>query len=87
MSVILGIIIITMVITLIPGLGSSMNNNTDTIASVGGQDISVSEVQRQLNQAMRGQSSPEVLRGLYARQVLDQMIFQRALEVEAQRLG
>ncbi len=36
---------------------------------------------------MRGQNIPPMLKGMYAKQVLDQMIFQRALEVEAQRLG
>ncbi|MGB0037000.1 MAG: peptidyl-prolyl cis-trans isomerase, partial [Candidatus Acidiferrales bacterium] len=89
MGIILVMICASMLLYLIPGLnsGSADGSSQTVVASVGGQDISVSEVQRQLNQAMRGQSIPEVLRGLYARQVLDQMIFQRALEVEAQRLG
>jgi peptidyl-prolyl cis-trans isomerase D len=44
-------------------------------------------VQQQLAQQTRQQSIPEAMRGIYARQILDQMIFQRALGVEAQRLG
>jgi peptidyl-prolyl cis-trans isomerase D len=89
MTVILALICLSMVITLIPGLysGSAGAKSPDSVASVGGQDISVLEVQRQLNQVSRGQSIPPMLKGLYAKQVLDQMVFQRALELEAQRLG
>jgi peptidyl-prolyl cis-trans isomerase D len=87
MGVILVLISGAMVLTLIPGPVGSIGNSPDTVASVGGQDISVVDVQRQLDQSMRGQSIPEVLRGLYAKQILEQMIFQRALDLEAQRLG
>jgi peptidyl-prolyl cis-trans isomerase D len=88
MFVLLGLISASMVITLVPGLvGSSMTTSPDTVATVGGQDISLLEVQRQLTLALRGQNVPEVLKGLYAKQMLDQMVFSRALELEAQRLG
>jgi len=89
MTVILTLICLSMVITLIPGLysGSAGANSPDTVASVGGQDITVVEVQRQLNQVSRGQAIPPMLKGLYAKQILDQLVFQRALELEAQRLG
>ena len=88
MWVLLILISVSMVITLVPGLvGGSTTNSPDTVASVGGQDISVLEVQRHLNMVLHGQNVPEMLKGLYAKQVLDQMIFSRALDLEAQRLG
>lgn len=88
MIVLLVLISVSMVITLVPGLvGGSMTTNPDTVASVGGQDISVLDVQRQLNTVLHGQAVPEMLKGLYAKQVLDQMILTHALELEAQRLG
>lgn len=87
MSVLLGFICLSMLTYLIPGMGGAMNNNPDTVASVGGQDISVLDVQRQLNTVLHGQTVPEMLKGLYAKQVLDQMILTRSLELEAQRLG
>jgi peptidyl-prolyl cis-trans isomerase D len=88
MWVLLILISISMVITLVPGLvGGSTTNSPDTVASVGGQDISVFEVQRHLNMVLHGQNVPEMLKGLYAKQVLDQIIFSRALDLEAQRLG
>jgi peptidyl-prolyl cis-trans isomerase D len=89
MSVILVLICASMLLYLIPGLntGSASGPNADVVATVGGQDITVVEVQRQLSQAMRGQNIPDMLRGLYAQQILDQLVFQRALEVEGDRLG
>ena len=88
MWVLLILISVSMVITLVPGLvGGSTTNSPDTVASVGGQDISVFDVQRHLNMVLHGQNVPEMLKGLYAKQVLDQMIFSRALDLEAQRLG
>jgi peptidyl-prolyl cis-trans isomerase D len=89
MTVILVVICVSMVITLIPGLmsGSIMSSSPDTVATVNGQDITIVNVQQQLAQTTRQQSIPEAMRGIYARQILDQMIFQRALGVEADRLG
>lgn len=88
MWVLLILISVSMVITLVPGLvGGSTTNSPDTVASVGGQDISVFDVQRHLNMVLHGQNVPEMLKGLYAKQVLDQIIFSRALDLEAQRLG
>jgi peptidyl-prolyl cis-trans isomerase D len=88
MSVLLGIICLSMLTYLIPGLGSStFNNSPDAIATVGGRDITALEVTQQLSLATRGQSIPDALKGFYAKQVLDQLVFKRALEMEAERLG
>jgi peptidyl-prolyl cis-trans isomerase D len=89
MGIILGLIIVSMVITLIPGLmnGTTGGDAPDAIASVGGQSISVVDFQQEFDQVTRSQAIPPMLRGAYSKQVLDQMIFQRALEFEADRLG
>jgi peptidyl-prolyl cis-trans isomerase D len=88
MTVILVVICLSMVITLIPGLlNSSATGSPDAVATVGGTDISSIDVQRQLNQVTHGQNIPPMLKGMYTKQVLDQMVFQHALELEAQRLG
>jgi len=89
MTVILVVICVSMVVTLVPGLvgGAVGTSNPDTIASVAGQDISLVDVERQLNQMTQNQSVPAMLKGLYAKQLLDQMVFQDALTVEATRLG
>jgi peptidyl-prolyl cis-trans isomerase D len=88
MSILLGIICLSMLTYLIPGLGSaSFNNNPDAVATVNGEPITAIDVQRQLNTALHGQSVPDVLKSMYAKQVLDQLIFKRALALEADRLG
>jgi len=89
MGVILGIIIVTMVVTLIPGLlsGTTGASSPDAVATVGGQSITVSDFQQQFDQATRNQTIPPMLRGAYAKQILDQMIFQHALEYEADQMG
>jgi hypothetical protein len=40
-----------------------------------------------MTQVMRGQTMPGMVKMTYAKPFLDQMIFQRALDLEAQRLG
>jgi peptidyl-prolyl cis-trans isomerase D len=89
MAIILGLIIVSMVVTLVPGLmsGTMNGNNPDTVATVGGQDITIADVQRQLNTATQGQAIPPMMKRFYARQVFDEMVFDRVLSVEAQRLG
>ena len=88
MSVLLGIVCLSMLTYLIPGMGSAaFTNSPDAVATVGGEQISAIDVQRQLNTALHGQSIPEIYKGIYAKQVLQQMIFTRALALEADRLG
>jgi peptidyl-prolyl cis-trans isomerase D len=88
MGILLGIVCLSMLTYLIPGLANAtFNDSPDSVATVGGKDITAIEVQQQLNLATRGQSVPDALKGFYAKQVLDQMVFKQALEVEAQRLG
>ncbi len=91
MGVILVLICVSMVITLIPGLfsgaASDSASNPDAAAIIGGQAVTASDVQQRLDQMSRGQTIPAMMRGLYAREVLDQMIFQRAMDYEAQQLS
>jgi peptidyl-prolyl cis-trans isomerase D len=89
MSVILLLICASMLLYLIPGLnnGAAGGASAATVATVGGQEITLTDVQRLLNQQMRNQSIPPLLRGFYAQEILNQLIFIRALELEADRLG
>jgi peptidyl-prolyl cis-trans isomerase D len=87
LGVLLSLICLAMVITLVPGPVGSLSNSPDVVANVGGQDITMIEVRRQLDQITRNQSIPPMLKGFYARRIMDDMIFERALELEAKRLG
>lgn len=88
MGVILVLICVSMVVTLIPGLMSGTGaSSPDAIATIAGQSITAVDFQQQFDQATRSQSIPTMLRSAYAKQILDQMIFQRALEYEADQMG
>ena len=87
LGVLLLLICLAMVITLVPGPVGSFSNSPDVVANVAGQEITLMEVRRQLDQRTRDQTIPSILKGFYAQQILDQMIFERALELEATRLG
>jgi len=89
MGVILGLIIISMVVTLIPGLmsGTIGASSPDAVATIAGDSITVADFQQEFDQVTRNQTIPPMMRSAYAKQLLDQMIFERALEYEAGRLG
>lgn len=89
LGAVLVLICVAMALTLAPvgGIGGSSTGSPNAVATVGGQDISVMAVRQQFAQQTRGQNIPQVMQGLYIHQVLDQMIFKRLLDMEADRLG
>lgn len=86
---VLVVICVSMVLMMTPvgGIGGTSTGSPDAVVTVGGQDISVIDVRQQFAAQTRGQNVPQVMQGLYMRQVLDQMVFQRLLDLEADRLG
>jgi peptidyl-prolyl cis-trans isomerase D len=89
MTIFLGLICLSMLTYLIPGLfsGPVGGASPDAIASINGHEITVDDFQREFNQATQNQTIPAMMRNIYAQQILDQMIFQQALDYEATRLG
>ncbi|MGH9864680.1 MAG: peptidyl-prolyl cis-trans isomerase [Candidatus Acidiferrales bacterium] len=78
-----------MVLTMAPisPVGNAGTGSPDAVATIGGQNITAIDVRQQYDQQTRGQTVPPVLQGLYMRQILDQMVFKRLLDLEADRLG
>ncbi|HXW17319.1 MAG TPA: peptidyl-prolyl cis-trans isomerase [Candidatus Acidoferrales bacterium] len=90
MGVILSLICLAMVITLVPGLipGTTTGmTSPDSVARVGSEQITRQDVQELLNRELRGQQLPPSFKSLYAKQVLDQLILEKALDLEGQRIG
>ncbi len=91
MGVILVLICVSMVVTLVPGLMSGPStdaNSPDAIASVAGQPITVVEFQQRFDQMLNnGNQIPQMMRPIYAKQLLNDMVFQQALDYEAAQLG
>ncbi len=86
-GVIIGILALSMLLYLVPQGTNTAESSTDVVAKVGDQSITLAEIHDRLNQIRRGNQIPTQLEGLYARQILSQMVFQKEVEYEAKRLG
>jgi peptidyl-prolyl cis-trans isomerase D len=84
---VVGLIGLMMVITLAPGPVGDVGEARDTIAQIGREALTVTDVRLQLAKIERRQPIPRALLPFYTRQVVDQMVFERLLEIEARRLG
>ena len=87
LGVVLGVLAISMLLYLVPQPGGNEISGADVVAQVGNRTITTSDVQTQLNRISRNGQIPRGILPLYARQTLDQLIFERSLELEADRLG
>ncbi len=88
-GIFVGLIGISMLLYLVPqgpGTGSEADAS-DVVAKVGNQTVSLADVRQQLSEIQRRNQVPKALEGLYARQILNQLVFTKEIEFEAQRLG
>jgi len=86
LGVVVGILGIGMLLYLVPQ-GTNDINAADTVATVGDQAISVIDVQNQLAKSTRGSQIPPALVGIYNQQALDQLVDEKMLALEANRMG
>jgi peptidyl-prolyl cis-trans isomerase D len=82
------LVAISMVVTLIPGWGSSSGDRQDTIiAQIGKETITTREVQQQIQNALKNRAFPRDMAPTLIPQYIDQMISERVVAFEADRLG
>jgi len=88
-GIFVGLIGISMLLYLVPqGPGTGADADaSDVVAKVGNQSVSLAEVRQQLSEIQRRNQVPKALEGLYARQILNQLVFTKEIEYEAGRLG
>jgi peptidyl-prolyl cis-trans isomerase D len=86
-GVVIGLIALSMLLYLVPQGPSTGEASTDTLAKVGDQSVSVTDVRKQLSEIAQRNNIPKQLEGLYAQQILNQLVFQKEIEYEAKRLG
>jgi peptidyl-prolyl cis-trans isomerase D len=89
LGALLGLVALSMVITLVPnysGMGGSRTDQT-IVAEIGDDTITTTEVRQALARASRAGSIPHGLEQVYAPMVVQQMIAERAIAYEASRLG
>lgn len=87
LGVIVGFLGIGMLLYLVPQDTGSELTGTDVVAQVGDQKITIQDVQTELDRISRNGQIPPTILPLYTQQVLDNLIFQKSLVLEADRLG
>src|SRR6202140_503172 len=87
----LGVVVLvlggSMLLYLVPQTPGTGEAATDTVAKVGDQAGTLGEVRQQLAQIEQRNQVPKPLESLYARQILNQLVFEKEIEYEAKRLG
>src|SRR5438270_9165735 len=83
----LTLVAISMVVTLIPGYGSSSSADDNIVAEIGNDTITAQEVQKTVQDAVRQKQIPAEMVSVYMPRVIDQMITDNALVYEARRMG
>jgi peptidyl-prolyl cis-trans isomerase D len=86
-GVIIGMLALSMLLYLVPQGPGNAEVATDAVAKIGDQSVTLAEIRDQLNEIRQRNPIPRQLEGLYVRQILDQLIFQKEIEYEAKRLG
>lgn len=81
------VVAVSMLTYLVPNYDASSTTGNFVVASVGGADIHADEVQHMIQTAMRGRQLPPDMIPIYVPQIVDDMITNRAMAYEAQRLG
>ena len=87
-GIFVGLLGISMLLYLVPqGPGTGAEASSDTVARIGDQTVSLAEVRQQLSEIERRGNVPKMMEGLYARQILTQLVYTKEIEYEAARLG
>ncbi len=86
---ILTLIAVTMVITLIPGFGTTTGSTTDdpVLAEIGGEKITASTIQHDFSLTMQNNQLSAQMMEVYFPQYLDAVLHQKAARYQAERMG
>ncbi|HJZ95414.1 MAG TPA: peptidylprolyl isomerase [Candidatus Solibacter sp.] len=87
MGVLMFVMAASMLAYLIPSYGGGSSANDIVIAEIGGDKLTLPEVQKLVQNTVRQRQLPTEILGTYVPQMVDQMITERALVLEAKRLG
>ena len=86
-GVIIGMLALSMLLYLVPQGPDTAQSAGDVVAKIGDQAVTLSDVNQRLNEIRQNNPIPRQLEGLYASQILKQLVFQKEIEYEAKRLG
>lgn len=88
LAVIVAPVVITMVVTLIPGIGATGSSADDTVlAEVGSDAVTLRETQYEFREYIQQQRVPVGAYGFVAPKIVNDLIIDKAMLQEAERLG
>ena len=79
-----------MLLYLVPSMpGNGGDAPADAVATVGGETVTANDVRQRLSEYEQRSPSPQfkMMEAYYARQILNELLFQKEIEYEAKRLG
>jgi len=77
----------SMLLYLVPSYGTGSASSENVVAEVGGDDITVADVRKLIDDTIKGKQLPPEILPNYIPRMVDQMITDRALEYQAKRMG
>jgi peptidyl-prolyl cis-trans isomerase D len=86
-GVVVGLLAVSMLLYLVPQGPATGDAAPDAVARIGDQTVTVADVREQFAQISSRGQIPKQLEALYAQQILNQLVFQKELELEGRRLG
>ncbi len=88
LGTLLSLVAISMVVTLIPGFGDTTQSGSDQkVADICGEPVTMREVQVNLQETLRKGNIPGDLVSIYAPQIINQMVSERAMSCYAKENG
>jgi peptidyl-prolyl cis-trans isomerase D len=86
-GIVIGLLALSMLLYLVPQGPDSAQTRSDVVAKIGDETVTLSDINQRLNELRQNNPIPHQLEGLYANQILKQLVFQKEIEFEARRLG
>lgn len=87
LGALLGLVALSLVVTLIPGYGTPSAAPETILAEVDDEAITAQEVQATIQNVVRNRSVPPEALEFYVPQIIDQIIAERAVAYQARRMG
>ncbi|MBL0155986.1 MAG: peptidylprolyl isomerase [Bryobacterales bacterium] len=90
LGALLGLVALSMVITLVPGYGGgwgSSNEDPTVLAEVGGEKITATEVRQFLARELRGNQIPKGMEQFYLPMIVQQLVGRKSIAFQAERMG
>ncbi len=88
LGAVLMLVALSMVVTLIPGfVGASYSEDSNIVAEIGDEVLTIRDVQLQIQQAIRNNQFPREMASAYVPTIVNNMIASRAVAYQAQKLG